>query len=81
MRITGSAINRLVIIGFAIFALAGCAQFQDSFGEITNPDPSPTEYASTAADSEARIPSDRRSDQSLTYGGVRVQLSNANSRE
>lgn len=74
MRSKPSSISRSILVGFAIFALSGCAQFQDSFGEITDPDRSPSEYAASNPDSAARNPSDTRSYRSLTYGGVKVQL-------
>jgi len=75
-----STIGRSVIIGFAIFALAGCAQFQDSFGEITAPDRSSSEYTAinpetTAMEHRSGDSSDRRGARSFTYGGVKVQLS------
>jgi hypothetical protein len=78
MRFKYSAIYRSALIGFAIFALAGCAQFQDSFGEITNPDNHPDEYAAispeVALSQDKPNPSDNSSQRSFTFRGIKVEM-------
>jgi len=82
-----SAISRSMLIGLALCAMAGCAQFQDSFGQITDPDHSLSQYAATDSEmtvqeqkpddeSGSRNSSDPRSQRNLMFGGVKVQLSN-----
>ena len=82
--------NRLsyhsLIAVFAICALAGCAQFQNSFGEITDPDSSPAEYAAAnPAESlsqensddptEPLNSTDAHGERSFMYKGIKVQVS------
>jgi hypothetical protein len=82
-----TAICLSMLIGLALCALAGCAQFQDSFGEITDPDHSLREYARTDSEttlqeqkpdgeSVSRNSSAPRSQRNLIFEGVKVELSN-----
>lgn len=75
MRPKRSTIYRSLIAALAISALAGCAQFQDSFGEITNPDPSPVQYASRSLDSRPVVSKDPDGERNFIYRGVKVELS------
>ena len=79
-------IDRSIIVGLAIVTLAGCAQFQNSFGAITDPDSPGTEYVATNAhtaasadksddDSGRWSSSDASRERSFIFEGVKVQLS------
>lgn len=87
MRSTRSVISRSVIVGLAIasLGLAGCAQFQDSFGEITGADGPQSEYASanSSTDEHADQPdndkqrsqvSDPLGQRSFTYGDIQIGM-------
>jgi hypothetical protein len=75
MRFKRSGAGRSIIVAVAICALTGCAQFQNSFGEITDADSSRSQYALTSPDSASKNSSAPGSERGFTYRGVRLQMS------
>ena len=65
---------RLILVAAAISTLAGCAQFENSFGEVTDQFGPGTQPSALTSDANAsmRSPTGRRN---LAVGGVMVQLS------
>jgi hypothetical protein len=82
-----SVLIRPVIVGLSICALAGCAQLQDSFGEISDPDGSRIEYLTSNSQTtmlqrgsdETSGPRDQSdphpSERGFSYGGIKLELS------
>ncbi|HLX36905.1 MAG TPA: hypothetical protein VKR29_03855 [Candidatus Binataceae bacterium] len=71
-----NAFRMMVLVG-SIFALAGCAQFQDSFGEITDAFDSAAEQPAPSSNltATAQSPDSGAGQKKLAVGGVMVQLS------
>ena len=73
---------RFVLAAVAICALAGCAQFEDSFGEITelySARSEPVASFAAAQTQESDVPgtpasSDNRSERNLLMGGLSVRM-------
>ena len=65
---------RLIFVAGAISALAGCAQFQDSFGAVTDLLGPGAEQSAPNSDATASMPS-RAGRKNLAVGAVMVQLS------
>ena len=83
MKVTRSAISRSFSLAFAICALSGCAQFQDSFGEISDL-ARPTAYAagepasaspSIADEAAGTANAGEPAERSFMYEGVKVEMS------
>jgi|SRR5579864_7211363 len=80
--------SKFMLVSLCAIALAGCAQFEDSFGELRGPDsPSEAAYGSGSSDSarsndgfdhgsnkEGRDASSPNAARSFTIGGIRVEL-------
>ena len=84
MYITRSVISRSLALAFAIFALSGCAQSQDSFGEISDLiRPSATAVSEPAAEASPTAAFDDQGiaraagqrERSFMYEGVKVEMS------
>jgi hypothetical protein len=65
---------RLIFVAGAITALAGCAQFENSFGEVTDQFGPRAQQSALNSDATASMqsPAGRKN---LAVGGVMVQLS------
>jgi hypothetical protein len=88
LKRTSGMTSKLVFVALCAIALMGCAQFEDSFGELWDPASlSGTVYDSDSPDStRPNDRSDHRSNgergnslsangaQSFTFGGIRVEL-------
>ena len=84
MKVTRSAMSRSLAVAFAICALSGCAQFQDSFGEISDL-VRPTAYAadkpasgaslSIADEAAGTANAGEPAERSFMYEGVKVEMS------
>ena len=80
--------SKFVLVSLCAIALAGCAQFEDSFGELSGPDSlSETAYSSGSSDStrsndgfqhrsnkEGGDAPSPNAARSFTIGGIRVEL-------
>jgi hypothetical protein len=80
---------KLVFVALSAIALMGCAQFEDSFGELRNPESS---WTASRSNSEDSARSDDHSDhasnrigdatsanasRSFTIGGIRVAIADS----